>query len=318
MSSAENVELSIDEIDKISRSFGHIKVLTISGGEPFLRKDLDEIISLFYKNNKLQYVSFHTNAFLTDRIINIIARILRDFRALKVFVCVSIDGIGRKHNEFRGVEGGFDKMLQTIDRLKELKKRYKTLNLISSTIFSHSTENYFLETVQFIQNNLKGIKPSLGFIRGNAKDSSEKEVDIKKYVEFFDSFNYNPDRPINPFSPLALKESLEMLVHKIVIENYKSHRQMVPCQSGRKLVVIYENGDVYPCETLSAKFGNLRDVNYDISKLLFSERGKEIVSKIRKEGGCYCTWENIIPVNLLFSPAHYRRIVYEWLRLFFT
>jgi MoaA/NifB/PqqE/SkfB family radical SAM enzyme len=81
-------------------------------------------------------------------------------------------------------------------------------------------------------------------------------------------------------------------------------------------MVIYENGDVYPCEIMGYKFGNLRDVDYDVKKLLFSLKGRKIIEKIQQKKPCYCTWENIISVNLLFSPLYYPRILYEWFRLF--
>ena len=40
-----NEELALEEIKSIFRSMGHIYVFNISGGEPFLRKDITEIIS---------------------------------------------------------------------------------------------------------------------------------------------------------------------------------------------------------------------------------------------------------------------------------
>jgi len=309
-------ELSLDEVDKISRKFGHIKVLTITGGEPFLRDDLFEIVSTFHRNNGLQYVSFHTNGFLVDKVTDVVSRVLSKFSDLRVIVCISIDGVGEIHDHFRGIEKSFKKALETIAKLKKLKSKYSNLHLVSSTIFSKTTRTSFPDTIRFIQDNIGGVKPSLSFIRGSVKEESEKAVDCSKYEDFYRNFRPNIDKRINPFSPIAVKDAIEMAVNKIVIKNYKSCKQTVACQSGRKLVVIYENGDVYPCETLSEEFGNLRDAEYDIKKLLFSDKAKQILRKINKDKLCYCTWENVIPINLLFDPLHYPRIFYEWLRLF--
>jgi MoaA/NifB/PqqE/SkfB family radical SAM enzyme len=49
-------ELTLEEIGLISSKMGHLKTLTVTGGEPFLRNDIFEIIGKFYKNNGLQYV----------------------------------------------------------------------------------------------------------------------------------------------------------------------------------------------------------------------------------------------------------------------
>lgn len=313
--SSPTTELNLEEIDQISKHFGHIKVLTISGGEPFLREDLDKIVEIFYKNNGLQYISFHTNAFFTDKIVSVISTILNKFIDLQVIVCVSIDGIGESHDRFRGVENGFNRAIDTLTKLSKLKKNRKNLSLVTSTIFSRTTSESFLDTINFIKNKLPEVKPTLSFVRGAAKDDCEKIIDITKYQAFFKRSKLHCNNGRSIFSSAALKESLESLVNKIVINNYLNCRQFISCQAGKKLLVVYENGDVYPCEGLSDGLGNLKDVNYDINKLLFTSHSKAIIKKIQKRT-CYCTWENIIPVNLLFNPYSYFKIFQEWFRLF--
>jgi MoaA/NifB/PqqE/SkfB family radical SAM enzyme len=310
-----NDELSLDEFEKISQNFNHIKVLTITGGEPFLRDDLSEIVQIFYKNNGVQYLSFHTNAFLTKRVYNTISEVLKKCPDIQVIVCISIDGIGESHEHFRGVKGGFEKILKTIAKLKELKRHHPNLNLISSTIFCHSTRNSFADTLSYIQNEIGGVKPSLSFIRGNSKEEKEKSIEWTAYRDYYRSFTYEVDKDIKWFSPMALKEAIEMNVNKMVVNNYLKKRQTVKCQAGQRLLVIYENGDVFPCETLEDNFGNLREVNYDVKRLLLSKKGNRIIRDIT-HNKCYCTWESILPINLLFSPIHLPLIIKEWLRLF--
>ncbi len=308
-------ELTLDEIAKISRNFGHVKVLTITGGEPFLRDDLAEIVAIFHKYNRVQYVSFHTNALLPDRVRSTISEVLSRLKDIQVFVCISIDGVGENHDRFRGVEGGFKKVLETVAKLKELKTKYKNLNLVSSTIFSHTTQDSFLDTIHYIQDNLEGVRPSLSFVRGDTKDSIEKTVDFKKYEDFHNNYKPKIDKKLNLFSPVAMKEAIETVASQIVVNNYLSRKQVVPCQAGRRLLVIYENGDVYPCEILGEKLGNLREANYDIKRIIFSKHTKRIINKIKKEKSCYCTWENVISVNLLFSLRYYPKIFYTWIQM---
>lgn len=306
-------ELSLDEIEKISAHLEHVKVLTVSGGEPFLRGDLKEIVRVFRRNNGLQYLSIHTNGFLCDTIVSTVASILEAEQTLEVIVCVSIDAIGERHDEIRRHRGGFAKLLVTLEELRNLRERHGNLHLIATTMYSRSTLDSFQETIGYIRNTL-GIKPSLSFIRGDVDSAREKEIDVSGYEDFFSRNRELSDRGISLFSPMALKEAMEMMICGIVVRNYRTGTQAVPCQAGRRLVVIYENGDVYPCETLGEKFGNLRDVGYDLGKLLFSPTGKEVIARIRA-GRCCCTWENIIPINLLLAPRQYPRILRNWLRL---
>lgn len=309
-------ELSLEEINKISSSFGHIKALTISGGEPFLRDDLKDIITIFHKNNSLQYVSFHTNAFLGKKVVQTILDILKNLRELTVIVCVSIDGIGELHDQIRGVPKGFDKMCQTVKELEKIKESFNNLYLISSTMYSQSTQKSFQKTIDFVKGEFKTVKPAPCFIRGEIRNNKEKEIDISYYKDFLKKFYKNVDPTIKPFSFMALKGTLDWMTHEIVLKNYLNRTQVIPCQAGRKLVVIYENGDVFPCELSGEKFGNLRNVNYDIKKLLFSENGKSIRQKIYRDKVCHCTWENIINANLVFDIKSYPKIFYHWYRLF--
>lgn len=313
---AKDNELSLEEINKISSSFGHIKALTISGGEPFLRDDLKDIVAIFYKNNKLQYVSFHTNAFLGKKVVQTISDILKNLKDLTVIVCVSIDGIGELHDQIRGVPKGFDKMCQTVEELEKIKRTFNNLYLISSTIYSQTTQESFQKTIDFIRQNFKTVKPAPCFIRGEVRSNKEKKIDINYYKDFLKQSHNNIDRSIKPFSFMALKETLDWMTHEIVLKNYLNATQTIPCQAGRKLVVIYENGDVYPCELFSERFGNVRDVDYDIKKILFSEKGKSIKKKIYCDKACHCTWENIINANLVFDIKSYPKIFYHWYRLF--
>lgn len=313
----KNEELSLEEIDKTSSNLGHIKILTISGGEPFLRKDICEIVEIFYKNNGLQYVSIHSNAFLKNTVIQKISEILEKLPKITVVFCVSIDGIGEVHDKMRAVKSGFKVMVETVQELEKLKEVYNDrLFLLSSTIFSRSTQENYNKTINYINKQFNSVKPAACFIRGDVRNNKEKKIDSSFYNKYLKEFNNNIDKSVRAFSPLALKETLEWMTNKVVLKNYLTGTQTVPCQAGRKLLVIYENGDVYPCELLKEKFGNLRDVDYDIKKLLFSDDGKSIKRKINPGKACSCTWENIISINLLFDPRSYHKIIYNWFRLF--
>ena len=115
---------------------------------------------------------------------------------------------------------------------------------------------------------------------------------------------------------MAFKATLDWMMHGIVLKNYVHKKQTVPCQAGRKLVVLYENGDVFPCELLKKSFGNLREVDYDIKTLLFSKQALKIKTDINPKKKCFCTWENIIVANLVFDIFSYPKIIYHWFRLF--
>ncbi|MFX0201995.1 MAG: radical SAM protein, partial [Candidatus Hodarchaeota archaeon] len=61
-------DLTLDEIEKIFQSLGHVYFLNISGGEPFLRPDLPQIIQLACKYLTPAIVHIPTNALTPQRI----------------------------------------------------------------------------------------------------------------------------------------------------------------------------------------------------------------------------------------------------------
>ena len=70
----------------------------------------------------------------------------------------------------------------------------------------------------------------------------------------------------------------DMIMRRLIANTVKFGYQ-IPCLAGKISLVIDEKTNVYPCEMLSS-IGNLRDTNYDFTKILNSEKLKKVVNKI--------------------------------------
>jgi radical SAM protein with 4Fe4S-binding SPASM domain len=84
-----------------------------------------------------------------------------------------------------------------------------------------------------------------------------------------------------------------------LIANTVKFGYQIPCLAGKVSLVVDEKTNVYPCEMLSS-IGNLREKNYDFSKILDSEKLKTVVNKI-KCSNCFCTHECSYSSNILFN-----------------
>jgi MoaA/NifB/PqqE/SkfB family radical SAM enzyme len=78
--------------------------------------------------------------------------------------------------------------------------------------------------------------------------------------------------------------------------------------------VLTESGEVYPCELLAESLGNVRAYDYDVRKILRSEKAGTAVRTIRDQR-CYCTHECNYITNILFNPGMYPALAREYLRL---
>ena len=123
-------ELGIDEIEKIFRTLGHVFFFNVSGGEPFLREDLPEIVRLACKYLTPGVIHIPTNGIATNLIEDSMIQIMETMSSdgygdTPITIKPSFDGVEEKHDEIRGVKGNFKKLLDTYQRLVTLKKKYQ-------------------------------------------------------------------------------------------------------------------------------------------------------------------------------------------------
>ena len=119
-----------DYFIKIANKFKNLLWLDIGGGEPFLRKDLYEIVNLFNK----QIVSIPTNGFLTDQILEQVKRI--DTSKCELTINFSVDGLKETHNKIRKNEQSWDKIWETFEKLKsQSKAKLRVITVINNQNF---------------------------------------------------------------------------------------------------------------------------------------------------------------------------------------
>jgi radical SAM protein with 4Fe4S-binding SPASM domain len=129
------------------------------------------------------------------------------------------------------------------------------------------------------------------------------QVDLKYYFDFIKiqkegwaagDFGY-----FNLFGRIFLKKR-ELLQKRIISTIFKEDRYVIPCLAGNISCIMTETGDLYPCEILNKKIGNIKDSNYDFKKLWHSKEAEKIRRYI-KNTRCYCTYECAITTNILFN-----------------
>ena len=102
-------ELDLYEIDKISKSLPALFFLRITGGEPFLRNDIYDIMEKFYTNSKVLRISVNTNGILTDEIVKTVEKVSANLKDLTLEIGISIDNLFGKHDSIREYPGAFEK-----------------------------------------------------------------------------------------------------------------------------------------------------------------------------------------------------------------
>ncbi|MBE9519732.1 MAG: radical SAM protein [Proteobacteria bacterium] len=312
-------ELSVSEIQKISRNLDKLLWLAFSGGEIFLRSDLVEITRIFYENNKPAIILLPTNGLLTEIIYERVEAILKECPKSTIAVKLSLDGPEHVHDKMRGVKGGYQKTLKTCKTLGRLLDRYANFELGINTVFCQANQDYVEETIDLVSTMEQVKTHTVSLIRGDVSQEDLKKVDLQKYKKIIEKLESNLKKKIAStyrFKGAKLKAAQDILQRRLIYETAQSNMRHTPCYAGRLNLVLTENGDLYPCEDFSEKmkFANIRDFDYNPLKILNTDRSKTILAMIENKG-CCCTHECYFMTNILFNPAMYPPLLKEYLQL---
>lgn len=124
-------ELTAAELGQVlgSSLFSRIETAWITGGEPTLRDDVDEISRVMVSSlPSLSILGIATNALDPERVLDRVGSMLESAgNDIGVFVHVSLDGVGEVHDRVRRRPGAFQSVLATIERLSSLGREHRNL-----------------------------------------------------------------------------------------------------------------------------------------------------------------------------------------------
>jgi len=257
-------ELSFnDAVDLLNQSKDlGVKFFNFSGGEPFLRGDIFKLIN--FACSIFEEVTVTTNGTLIDEEVG---KKLSNHKNLRI--SVSLDGYGREHDKFRGVNGAFNK---TIKGLKILNKKKVRISLKFTV--SKFTRNPFklIELAKELRAesfNIRSVIP-VGRADKNMMLDTQEYIDLIKEV-----IKYGRKLKVRIISgdPILIP-----LFPEVVGETHKTLRNhYMGCLAGSETLYINAKGDVFPCAYIPLKVGNIKEATL-----------REIInSKILKNLGNY-------------------------------
>ncbi len=300
--SGKSYELTFSEIEKIVSNLSPTLSVNLTGGEPFLREDLYEIVRLFNKSGVAEFITIITNGFNTDHIVRTAEKIVSKCFDIRINMGVSIDGFEEHHDKFRNKKGSYKNAIKTINSLKILKQKYSNFDIgIVSTL--HQGNQYIMNDFRKSVKDQLGISPGITIIRGDSKSKTLKEVNSSIYRTTIDMIEKDRQNERNKNFLQKLSSAREILGYNLAYQSYVSKSRTYDCYAGTLMGVIYENGDVYPCEMLpKSRMGNLREFGYNLSKLWRSPESIQIREQIMAKR-CHCTYECQYTCNTLYNPS---------------
>lgn len=228
-----------------------LREVNISGGEPFLRKDLPELVNAIRAHIPGVRVIISTNALMP-------ARIEQQMDKMRgVGLRVSIDGIGHVDDVTRGIPGGYDK---AVDTLRRLQAAGHTDLGISGTVSREAVgELPKLKTlaeemgVEFVCS----VAQSSETYFGNQEDAfpwDGRQTVVENLIDVRDRQLASP----------RLKDWFRAYYTDGLIDYVYRRKRRLFCHAGDEMIYLNPEGDVYPCNALNRKMGNILEDSYDV------------------------------------------------------
>lgn len=309
---------SLDQIERLAASttrMGDLLWVSFGGGEPFLRRDLPELAAAFASRG-LRHLAIPTNG-LVARTPEIAERIARECPDTFLSVSISIDGRPDVHDAIRQVKGGHGKSLAALVRLKEAAAKLPNLGAGLIVTVTKENQDHLAEHLEELVRTYRPHNVTINLARGTALDESLLEVDVARYREVVEAkARLVADGSIPyydfPFARLAVARDELMYEHVARTAEGRTDGHL-PCTAGSVSAVVFENGEVHPCEILGRSIGNLGDVDWDLERLWANEERRKLREEIVRTR-CRCTWECAQADNVLFTPKVWPRLAVRTLR----
>ena len=305
---------SAEELDRLAASaarLGPLLWVSFGGGEPFLRADLAELAASFARRG-LRHLAIPTNGLVEERLGPVVESVLRAHPDLFLSIGVSFDGPPGIHDSIRQVPGGHGRAMESVRRLRAIERalprgRDGRSRLGVGILLTLTSENQHVLAAH-MEELVRELAPdnvTLNLARGTAKEPALLQVDLARYRELCAAkarlvasgalpyFDF-------PLARLAVARD-ELMVEHVARVAAGDRSRHLPCTAGSLSAVVFENGDVAPCEILGERLGNLHDVDWDLGRLWRGAAAEELRAKIRRER-CACTWECAQADNVLFQP----------------
>lgn len=252
-------EISLETIGKLPKMY----FTNITGGEPFIRTDLKDIVRELYKKSDRIVIS--TNGYFTDRILDL----CKEFP--QVGIRISIEGLRQTNDEIRGLKDGYDRGYATLKRLVELR---------------HPDVGFGM-TIQ--DRNANDIVPLYRISDELGMEFATASLHNSFY--FVEAKNAIHDRPM-------VAQNIEDLCNELLKSNspkkwmraYFNHGlinyiygqpRLLPCDMAFDTFFIDPYGDVMPCNGTKDKevMGNLNEQTWD--ELWNSPEAEVVRGKVR-------------------------------------
>jgi MoaA/NifB/PqqE/SkfB family radical SAM enzyme len=250
---------------KVYEKLPFMETVNVTGGEPFLRDDLNEIISLLKTKTKRLVIS--SNGFFTEKILSLFER-HRD-----IGIRISIEGLPKVNDELRGIKDGFDRGIRTLIELQHMGIKDIGFGITVS------------------DRNAKDMIALYHLAKMMKLEFATAAIHNAFYFHKFDNKFEYPEIAIEEFKKLTkellnsakIKDWFRAYFNYGLINYIKGNPRILPCEMGLDSFFLDPYGEILPCNVVEESMGNLKEKSFE--EIWSGEKAKkvrQIVKNCRK------------------------------------
>ena len=289
-------DLPLSSFQELSNETPKLFWLDIAGGEPFLRKDLYEIVSLFDSN----IVHIPTNGSLIPEMIEQINKIKSQVNS-ELIIGLSLDGLESTHDKIRNTPGSYNQVWDAFNELKKMDVSVKVTTVLNKDNFNEIPQlmdEVYSHGVDF---------HSIILLRGEPLDPNMCLPSLKELRKFepflfakLKRYNYNKG-----YLSARLLRNFHKYLWDISLKTLEKETQIIPCLAGKTQLTIDSDGSVSSCEMLPS-VGNLH--NKSLNEIRSS---KEFIQQLKdiEDKKCFCTHNCAMLDSIFFDPKNLKHLL---------
>ncbi len=252
-------EISIETIKKLPPMY----FTNITGGEPFIRTDLKDIVRELYKKSDRIVIS--TNGFFTDRIIDL----CKEFP--NIGIRISIEGLEQTNNEIRGLPDGFNRGYKTLQELVKMGMKDVGFGMTVQDKNAPDLVPLYKKSEEL------GMEFATASLHNSFYFVEAKNI-IKDRMMVAQNFEDLINVLLNTNSP---KKWFRAYFNHGLINYIFGQKRLLPCDMAFDTFFIDPYGDVMPCNGTKDKevMGNLNNQTWE--ELWNSKEAEDVRKKVR-------------------------------------
>jgi MoaA/NifB/PqqE/SkfB family radical SAM enzyme len=236
-------EIGVDVIEKLPG----MSFTNITGGEPFVRMDLPDIVKILRKKSKRIVIS--TNGYFSDRIIALCKKYP------DVGIRISIEGLAEINDKIRGIPDGFDRSLRTLLELRNMGIKDIGLAMTAQDLnCDNIIPLYLLARDLGYEFATASLHNSHYFHKADnkIKDIEKVNSELKKLIKLM-------------LGSKNIKDWFRAYFNYGLINYIKGNKRFLPCEMGQDGFFLDPDGDVLACNGMDEKqsMGNLKEKSWD-------------------------------------------------------